>query len=182
MLALDLSFVEVYLVDDILPSYLLSNKSTRPYKEYIWSLTPFYPIYLFQSIPALSTLTYLDADLFILSDLEQIYTSFEESGASILLTPHSFSSSTDIARLSGFFCVQFLVFHSSSLNFLSDWLQLTSTSTSSSQSREAHIFGDQYYLTLFTLNLRMKSIFFLRLLQFVSPLGTLPVFPFQSLH
>ena len=147
LLSLDLSFIQVYLVEDILPPHLLSIKSSRSYKEFIWSLTPFYPIYLFQTIPTLSTLTYLDADLYILNDLEYIYSGFHKSGLSILLTPHSFSPFTDIAHLSGYFCVQFLIFHSSSLGFLSDWLNLTSTSTSTSLSREDHIFGDQYYLT-----------------------------------
>lgn len=101
--ALGFDHMTVELVDDFETSDLLEVKPTRNKAEYCWTCGSAVTWH-FMNKYNLSDITYLDSDLFFLSDPKII---FDEIGErSIAVTEHNNIDST----LSGRFCVQFMYF------------------------------------------------------------------------
>jgi len=87
---------------------LAAVKPTRSPVEYCWTATPALPLYLFDTRPELTEITYLDADLLFYSDPEAL---FREMGdASVLITPHRYAPEYASHVVSGIYNVQFLTF------------------------------------------------------------------------
>jgi hypothetical protein len=89
-------------------SELLSTKTDRTPVEYCWTATPALPLYMFQTRPELTEVTYLDADLMFFADPEPLFA--EMGDASVLITPHRFAPEYAHHAESGIYNVQFLTF------------------------------------------------------------------------
>ena len=71
---------------------LLSTKSSRKLNEYCWTVKPFLAQHLFNQLPGIPDLTYLDADLIFFQDPSFIFEDFRSNkNASIRLSHHNFS-------------------------------------------------------------------------------------------
>jgi len=68
---------------------LAATKATRSLIEYYFTITPCWPLYLFDTFKKIEQITYLDADLYFFSDPEIVFA--EIDNASIALSPHNFS-------------------------------------------------------------------------------------------
>ncbi len=68
---------------------LAATKATRSLIEYYFTITPCWPLYLFDTFKEIEQITYLDADLYFFSDPETVFA--EINKASIALSPHNFS-------------------------------------------------------------------------------------------
>lgn len=101
--------VTVVPLKDFEDRELLAVKPTRNKVEYIWTTTPSLPLYVFKNNPNAKYAVYLDADLFVYSD---IMAGVAEIGkASILAVPHRFPKGREhLAKDSGYFNVAFNVF------------------------------------------------------------------------
>ena len=65
---------------------LLEARANRSHVEYLWTLSPIWPLYLLERDPSIETITYLDADLFFYASPQPV---FEEIGdASISIFSH----------------------------------------------------------------------------------------------
>lgn len=87
---------------------LLTAKKNRTFTEYCWTLTPFTFDFVYKCDNTIKRLTYIDADMYFFNDTRQIFTNFEKSNKSILITKHNYSPFYDQSNFSGKFCVQFL--------------------------------------------------------------------------
>jgi hypothetical protein len=87
---------------------LAAVKDDRSPVEYCWTATPTLPLYLFDTRPELTEVTYIDADLLFYSSPEAL---FDEMGdASVLITPHRYAPEYAAHIVSGVYNVQFLTF------------------------------------------------------------------------
>jgi putative methyltransferase (TIGR04325 family) len=68
---------------------LLDVKLERTPIEYIFTLTPVLPLYVFGADPAIERVTYVDADLYFFSSPQPLLDATEK--ASVAITPHNFS-------------------------------------------------------------------------------------------
>lgn len=98
-------------IEDLENERLLSLKSTRTKAEYIWTLSPFIPGWVFDRDPKVTRVTYLDADMCFLSDPAVIFDEFEKSGKEVLITEHAFDKEYEQSLLLGQFCVQFIIYN-----------------------------------------------------------------------
>lgn len=89
---------------------LKNVKGTRTIGEYCWTLTPFAPLFVFDSDSEVSRVTYIDSDLWFLKDIKPIFNEFDSSGKSVLITDHAYSPEYDQSTTSGQYCVQFIIF------------------------------------------------------------------------
>jgi hypothetical protein len=86
---------------------LLSVKSTRSRAEYCWTCTPYTILHVLNNYKV-DNCTYIDADLFFYSSPKVL---FDEMGdRSVLITEHRFTPKYDRSKISGKYCVQFMVF------------------------------------------------------------------------
>ncbi len=87
---------------------LAACRQNRSVVEYYWTITPCLPTYLFNRNPDMDRLTYLDADLFFLSDPRVLFE--EDPVASVLLTPHRFPERLREKEAYGIYNVSWLTF------------------------------------------------------------------------
>ena len=88
---------------------LLRAKATRTQVEYCWTCTPSLPLHLFNHVPGIEMITYLDADLFFFGDPAGAYA--EMGGGSVGIVGHRFSPAHEgLAQNSGVYNVAFMVF------------------------------------------------------------------------
>lgn len=89
-------------------SALLEVKSGRSLAEYYFTCTPSLPLYIFQRFPEQNILTYLDADLFFLSDPAPL---FDELGqGSIGIIEHRFPPELRHLEMYGMYNVGWITF------------------------------------------------------------------------
>jgi len=122
---------------------LLKLKTERSTREYMWTVTPFIIIYVFDNY-GVQECTYIDADIYFFSTPEPVFT---EAGLyNAIITEHRYAQRYDQASLSGRFCVQFNSFMrwESSQTVLHDWKN--SVAAWCFDRRENGLFGDQMYL------------------------------------
>lgn len=87
---------------------LAAAKKNRSRVEYLWTLSPIWPLFLLENQPQIEMVTYLDADLFFFSSPEPI---FEEVGAnSIAMFGHRFAPRNQHMEGSGIYNVGWLTF------------------------------------------------------------------------
>jgi hypothetical protein len=100
---------------------LLSVKETRSRAEYIWTLSPFIPGWVFEADRLVNRVTYLDADLYFFNNPYRIYKEFEESGKAILITEHAYDKKYDQSFMLGKFCVQFIIYKRNESDDVTNW-------------------------------------------------------------
>ncbi len=143
----DYAFPEVRLLlsEDWEDGRLLSAKHSRSRTEYIWTLSPYLPKWVFQSDLSLKRITYLDADMFFLSDPSPIFEEFELSGKDILITEHAFDKEYDQSTLLGRFCVQFIIYKRDGCEQVRQWWEDRCIEWCFARWEDGK-FGDQKYL------------------------------------
>ena len=113
--------------------------------ELIWTLTPYTLLLTAQLYPETPLITYIDADMFLLSNPLPLTNRFLSSGKDILFTNHNYPSHSSQSILSGIFCVQYLTIRNpDALDIVSEWFNLCLTYCPLKPAPE--LFGDQKYL------------------------------------
>jgi hypothetical protein len=87
----DLRAIKLDEVESFEPR-LKKVKPERTRAEYLWTLSPIWPLYLLESNPEIDLITYLDSDLFFFSSDVPIWEEFAD--ASILIIEHRFPEET----------------------------------------------------------------------------------------
>lgn len=105
LLSCHFKHMTVELLDDFETPELLAVKTTRSKAEYCWTCGPSV-IYHFLTKYELDKITYLDSDLFFLSDPHIIEK--EEENSSVVITEQGISEES--AQRYGRYCVQYLTF------------------------------------------------------------------------
>lgn len=143
----DYSFTDVRLLlaEDLEDQRLLSVKPLRSKAEYIWTLSPYLPKWVFQSDSSIDRITYLDADMFFLSDPSPIFDEFELSGKYILITEHAFDKEYEQSALLGRFCVQFIIYKRDGCEQVRQWWEERCLEWCFARWEDGK-FGDQKYL------------------------------------
>ncbi len=96
-------------------------KSNRTHVEYLWTLSPIWPLYLFDRDRKIDFLTYLDADLFLYSSPQPV---FDEMGDdSIAMFAHRFPDKLKYMEVNGIYNVGWLSFRrdDNALGCLHEW-------------------------------------------------------------
>ncbi len=125
---------------------LLAVKAGRTRGEYCWTLTPFASRFVFERMPDLPRVTYLDADLFFFDDPRQLLSELDASGKQVLMTEHAFAPEYDKGLPNGRFCVQFLTFCNAGLGRrVMEWWGERCLEWCFARSEDGK-FGDQKYL------------------------------------
>ena len=107
---LKLENVKLLLLSALETKELINAKANRNTKEYIWTLSPFAPRFVFESDANINRVTYIDADIWFLKDPKYIFREFESSGKAVMITEHAYAPEFDKSATSGPFCVQFMIF------------------------------------------------------------------------
>lgn len=100
---------------------LADAKANRTRVEYLWTLSPIWPLFLLENQPEIEMLTYLDADLFFFSSVTPI---FKEIGAnSVAMIAHRFAPRNQHMEGSGIYNVGWLSFRrdANGLACLAQW-------------------------------------------------------------
>ena len=100
----------VVRLEEVENEALRAVKAGRSIGEYCWTLTPFLPSYVFQRMPQVERVTYLDADLFFFQPPRLLIGELLESGKHVLVTEHAFAPEYADRIVFGRFCVQFVTF------------------------------------------------------------------------
>ncbi len=103
--------IQILSLDEFETEELKSVRKNRTLGEYIWTLTPFLPDWVFETDKTISRLTFLDADTFFLKNPSQIYKEYENINKPILITKHNYDPIYDQSEKSGIYCVQFIIFN-----------------------------------------------------------------------
>jgi len=138
--------IRTIALKDVETPDLLRVKGGRSRAEYCWTLTPFSPKFVFDREPSISRVTYLDADLFLLKSPKPIFSEFDESNKSVLITDHAYDPEYDHSASSGQYCVQFMIFkHDSGAERVRQWWQDRCIKWCFARAEDGK-FGDQKYL------------------------------------
>lgn len=125
---------------------LLAVKPGRTRAEYCWTLTPFTAQAVLDRDPSAARATYVDADLFFLSDPRILLDELDRSGKHVLITEHAYAPEYDRSHDSGRFCVQFLTFdRSDEARAVMRWWQERCLEWCFARYEDGK-FGDQVYL------------------------------------
>lgn len=107
---LQLENVKLLLLSDLETKELKLAKTNRNAKEYIWTLSPFAPRFVFEADSSVDRVTYIDADTWFLKNPKAIFREFQSSRKSVMITDHAYAPEFDRSETSGPFCVQFMIF------------------------------------------------------------------------
>lgn len=141
-----LAGIKTISLKDVETPDLLKVKVDRSRAEYCWTLTPFSPKFVFDLDSSVSRVTYLDADLFLLKNPKPIFTEFDQSQKSVLITDHAYDPEYDHSASSGQYCVQFMTFRRNEAGErVRQWWQDRCIEWCYARSEDGK-FGDQKYL------------------------------------
>jgi hypothetical protein len=124
LIDLKLDGVTVISLSEFETPELIGVKKNRTVAEYCWTCTPSTIDYVLKNydVPAC---TYIDSDLYFYSDPAILISELEESGKSVLITEHRYSTLPRLhgEKKAGRFCVQFITFlkEKDSLEVLEKW-------------------------------------------------------------
>lgn len=142
---LNLISSEAIGVSEVLTTQHLPLQSSRSSVEFIWTLTPRVVQWARETHPYANTVTYIDADMYLMRSFSPFFSELQTSGKATLLTPHAFTPSLDYSNVSGKYCVQFQSFTGDqSTEILANWNSQCLEWCSSQP--EPGLFGDQMYL------------------------------------
>ena len=119
---LKLDKVKLLKLAEVEDDRLRAVKSTRTAVEYCWMFSSSLPLYILEKNPSLDMITYLDADMYFYSPVDEIYQEFENN--SIMIIPHGFSRKNQFReKSSGLYNVGMMIFRNDhySLACLSWW-------------------------------------------------------------
>jgi hypothetical protein len=140
-----LSSSEIVRVERILTDSHISVRASRSQVEFIWTLTPRAIQWGKETYPHASAVTYIDADLYPICEVDPFFGELNDSGKATLLTPHAFSPTLDFSSVTGKFCVQFQSFAEGlGSSLLAEWNAQCLRWCGSTP--EPGRFGDQKYL------------------------------------
>lgn len=117
------STIRTIRLADVETPELLAVKQGRDRAEYCWTMTPYTPKLVFDRDPSVKRVTYVDADIFLLSSPRPIFEEFERSGKAVLITDHAYDPEFDQAASSGQYCVQFMIFIRDASEDVRQWWQ-----------------------------------------------------------
>ncbi len=137
--------IKLLFIGAIENDQLVSLKGSRSKAEYIWTLSPFMPKWIFEADPDIERVTYLDADMFFFGDPSLIFEEFELSGKDILITEHAFDEEYDQSTLLGRFCVQFIIYKRGGSEAVRKWWEDRCLEWCFNRWEDGK-FGDQKYL------------------------------------
>ncbi len=103
-------YIKTLNLNNLETEELRQLKKDRTIGEYIWTLTPFLPDWIFKIDSSINRLTFLDADTFFLKNPKHIYLEYEISNKPVLITKHNYDPIYDQSEKSGIYCVQFIIF------------------------------------------------------------------------
>lgn len=142
---LDLPNVRLLQLSRLETENLKQIKPTRTNGEYCWTLTPFAPRFVFETDPAVTRVTYLDADLWFLKNPAPIFREFDASGKDVLITEHAYAPENDQTAVSGQYCVQFVTFKRHGGETVRRWWEERCIEWCYARLEDGK-FGDQKYL------------------------------------
>jgi hypothetical protein len=137
--------VRLIHVEEVETDALRQVKAERSRGEYCWTLTPFTPQFVFDADPTVSRVTYLDADIWIRSNPESLFTELDLSGKQVLITDHAYAPMYDQSHRTGKYCVQFITFRREGCEPVRRWWAERCLEWCYSRSEPGR-FGDQMYL------------------------------------
>lgn len=147
LIGLKLDYVAVISLSEFETPELIEVKKSRSIAEYCWTCTPSTIDYVLKNFDV-PHCTYIDADLYFYTDPSVLITELLESGKSVLITEHRFSTLPKLyeEKRGGRFCVQFITFirEEKSLQVLARWREQCIEWCYSRY--EDGKFGDQKYL------------------------------------
>lgn len=100
---------------------LATARANRSHVEYLWTLSPIWPLYLFERDSEIDFLTYLDADLFFYGSPDPL---FDEMGKnSIAMFAHRYPENLRYMEVNGIYNVGWLSFRrdENALGCLNEW-------------------------------------------------------------
>jgi len=133
------------LLSDYETDELRQASRDRSLAEYCWTLTPFSIQWVFLQGTDISRVTYVDADVFFLSDPLPLFHEFDISGRSVLITEHEYAPEHDQTSLCGRYCVQFLIVKRYSGAPVLNWWSERCLEWCYARFKDGY-FGDQAYL------------------------------------
>lgn len=102
--------LRVLRLEDCEDEELRQARSQRSWAEYCWTLTPFLPAWVQDRDSSAETVTYIDADCWLVGPITPLLERFEASGAHCMITPHAYAPQRDRTASAGTYCVQFMPF------------------------------------------------------------------------
>jgi hypothetical protein len=132
-------------LEEVETPQLLKAKEGRSRGEYCWTLTPFLPGIVLHRDSSVPRVTYIDADLYFLASPRTIFSEFERSGKSVLITEHAYAPDYDLSAESGKFCVQFMTFCRYRSDAVRAWWEQRCLEWCFARHEDGK-FGDQKYL------------------------------------
>lgn len=142
---LDLPNVRLLKLSELETEELLALKSKRTIVEYLWTLTPFAPRFVFEANSKVNRVTYLDADLWFRKHPKAIFNELDGSGKNVLITDHAYAPEYDQSATSGQFCVQFMTFTRNGGEVVRRWWERRCIEWCFARFEDGK-FGDQKYL------------------------------------
>ncbi|MHA8095464.1 hypothetical protein ACMH5Q_11270 [Aquirufa lenticrescens] len=125
---------------------LLNVKDSRKFNEYIFTLSPFLPLYILNNYKFVDRITSLDADLFFLNSPKYV---LDELGNNLIgITSHGFSSLNQNLEIYGRFNVSFQSFPNTDAasNCLLEWANNCLDFCGDYINSNSGMFADQKYL------------------------------------
>ncbi|WP_250632756.1 hypothetical protein [Rhodoflexus caldus] len=135
--------VQLQTVEAYFPE-LQAAKSNRSWVEYIFTLSPFWPLYILENHPQIPLITTMDADIFFFDSPAPLYQ--ELGNKSILITPHRFSKKHANSIRYGVFNVSFQAFRNNTTGLSCLRLWKEQCSAWCYDKLENDRFADQKYL------------------------------------
>jgi len=142
---LNLGSVNLIKIDVVETKELASVRSQRTKGEYCWTLSPFIHRFVFEADKSVNRVTYLDADLWFRKSPKAIFSEFELSQKSVLITDHNYAPEYDQSSASGQYCVQFVTFIRNSGEEVRKWWEDRCLEWCYNRFEDGK-FGDQKYL------------------------------------
>lgn len=145
--AIDLPDTALLELHECETAALRQARANRSYGEYCWTLASHSFSFVFDRAPGVTRLTYLDADLYFLTDPTTLLREFAETGKQVMITEHAYAPQwKHFSDTAGVYCVQFVTFCRTreALALLGRW-QAQTREQCSSDPRAGGL-GDQVYL------------------------------------
>jgi hypothetical protein len=142
---LNLPHVRLIRLGDVETPALQSVRRVRTRAEYCWTLTPHTPAIVFAADPAAQRVTYVDADVWFLSDPQTALRGFSVSGKFVQITEHAFGVEHRALHAAGRFCVQFMTFVRGRSDRVRAWWEERCLEWCYARWEDGR-FGDQMYL------------------------------------
>ncbi len=116
--ALEHPALRVLRLEDCECEELRQARRQRSWGEYCWTLTPFLPAWVLDRDQATETVTYIDADCWLVGPISPLLDRFQASGGHCMITPHAYTPRRDRTASAGTYCVQFMPFRRTSQSAL----------------------------------------------------------------